>query len=136
MSSFNSHSPPWSPGRPGWGQAFLGHGSRGCGSSGSIIDNTQGSLEALLAASHLAGSGGQGAPVPGRQSADSAQRPSLSSLAWVGTNQPSGGPSHPLGGGAPSGWSSPRPLMSAGCCPVQAQASGGEKAQATENTVL
>lgn len=96
-SSFsNSRSLSRSPGRPGRGQAFSGHGSRGCGSSGSIIGNTPGSWEALLAASPLAGSGGQGAPVRSRQLADSAQRPSLSSLAWVGTDQPSGGPSPPL----------------------------------------
>lgn len=120
MSSFtNIGSPPQSPGRPGWGQAFSGHGSHGCGRSGSITDNMRGSSEALLAASHLAGSGGQGALVPGGQGADSAQRLSLSSLTWVETNQPSGGPSPPLGGGAPTGWSSPRPLMSAGWCPVQ-----------------
>lgn len=134
-SSFtNSGSPPQSPGRPGRGQAFSGHGSHGCGRSGSIIDNMPRSSEALLAASHLAGAGGQGALAPGGQGADSAQRLSLSSLTWVETNQPSGGPSSPLGGGAPSGWSSPRPLMSAGWCPVQPQACGGEKALRQQGT--
>lgn len=136
-SSFTKgRSLPRSPGRPGRGQAFSGHGSCCCGRRGSTIGNTPGSWGALLAAAHLAASGGQGAPARSRQLADSAQRPSLSSLAWVGTKQPSGGPSPPLGGSTPSGWSGSRPLTSAGCCLVQAPAALRENALGQQRTLL
>lgn len=107
MSSFNSRSPPGALGGLAWGQAFSGHSSCGCGSSGSIIDNTPGSSEAFLAASHLAGS--EAREPQGLAARELTQHNAPLSAAWLGwepTSHPVAPPlpleaAPPLAGAAP-----------------------------------